>query len=201
MRNKSLCITTSCRELAHLSMCKSEKSSASKLLTWNEQCASGDCKLCPNLVLSLPEPLHNLDIEYAQWVSKKVKVDTVDKTDKINKVDKYIFDLYQVKTTLKNAVEKLNEMMTPLRMHIYTAHRQWNAHDHARLALDSTTLITVEDYQMNLKLLLSENPTSKAYRTNKRSVAMYGPTTWNTCLSRVLTNKHFWAPMCHISAS
>ena len=75
--------------------------------------------------------------------------------------------------TLSVAVDRLETMCMPLRKHIFNAHQQWNAHNQLRLDLDPETIITIEDYQMNMEVVYQENPTSLAYSSNKLSVAMY----------------------------
>ena len=50
---------------------------------------------------------------------------------------------------------------------------QWNGHVQARENLYYETFISIEDYQMYMELMYSENPTSLAYSVNKLTVAMY----------------------------
>ena len=64
-------------------------------------------------------------------------------------------------------------MSLDLRKHIYTAHVQWDAHEKARSLLNDETVITIEDYQMNMEVVYRENPTSLAYSSNKTTVALY----------------------------
>ena len=65
-------------------------------------------------------------------------------------------------------------MLIPqLAFHIYTAHKQWEGHNVARNNLDKDSIITIEDYQMNLEAVYSENPTSMVYAGNKVTVALY----------------------------
>ena len=74
---------------------------------------------------------------------------------------------------VKKALAMLENICKQLRKHIYTAHMQWNAHVQARENLYYETLISIEDYQMNMEVMYSENPTSSAYSANKLTVAMY----------------------------
>ena len=62
---------------------------------------------------------------------------------------------------VKEALAMLENICKQLRKHIYTAHMQWNAHVQVR-----------EDYQMNMEVMCSENPTSLAYSANKLIVAI-----------------------------
>ena len=75
--------------------------------------------------------------------------------------------------TAHDALTKLSQMCKPLRLHIFTAHKQWNAHEKAWQNLTVNSIISVEDYQMNMEVQYKENPTSMAYSTNKMTVAMY----------------------------
>ena len=74
---------------------------------------------------------------------------------------------------VKEALAMLENIYKQLREHIYTEHMQWNAHVQARENLYYETLISIEDYQMNMEVMYSENPTSLAYSANKLTVAMY----------------------------
>ena len=48
-----------------------------------------------------------------------------------------------------------------------------NANVQARENVNHETLISIEDCQMNMEVMYSENPTSLAYSANKLTVAMY----------------------------
>ena len=61
----------------------------------------------------------------------------------------------------------------PLALHIYTAAKQWDAHNTASLSLDMFSIISIEDYQRNLEAIYSENPTSMGYSGNKVTTALY----------------------------
>ena len=50
---------------------------------------------------------------------------------------------------------------------------QWKAHEIERSNLVPGSIITIEDYQMNLEVCYREAPTSMAYSSHKTSVAMY----------------------------
>ena len=88
-------------------------------------------------------------------------------------VEKTMLGLYPYSCNVKEALVLLEYMCKQLRKHIYTAHMQWNAHVQTRGNLNYETFISIEDYQMNIKVMYSENPTSLAYSVNKLTVAMY----------------------------
>ena len=96
-----------------------------------------------------------------------------EKNDKVVPIEKTVFSLYPHSCNVKEALTMLENMCKQLRKHIYTAHMQWNVHVQARENLNYETFISTEDYQMNMKLMYSENPTSLAYSGNKLTVAMY----------------------------
>ena len=73
---------------------------------------------------------------------------------------------------VKEALAMLENICKQLRKHIYTAHMQWNAHVQVRENCYYETFISVEDYQMNMEVMCSENPTSLAYSANKLIVAI-----------------------------
>ena len=50
-------------------------------------------------------------------------------------------------------------MRKQLRKYIYTEHMRWNAHVQTIDHLDYETFISIENYQMNMKLTYSENLT------------------------------------------
>ena len=67
----------------------------------------------------------------------------------------------------------LENIWKQLRKHSYTAYMQWSAHFQARENLNCETSISIEDYQMHMEFMYSENPTSLAYSANKLTVTMY----------------------------
>ena len=166
-------IPSSCRDLALESMCNSEDSKATLPLTWNTDCAKGTCKNCPNkLKLTLPDAVKKVNITFSQWRSEK-RVYQKEVKGKVVSIEKSVFNLYPETLTTEDALIKLTEMCKPLRKHIYTSHKQWDAHEKARQNLDLNTIISIEDYQMNMEVVYAENPTSLAFSTNKMTVAMY----------------------------
>ena len=113
-------------------------------------------------------------MKFSTWESQKVKVTkTNQKTKKICTFEKNIFSLYPKKMTLKETVEYLKSMIPNIKLHIYTSHKQWKAHEILRSNLTPGSIITIEDYQMNLEVSYGEAPTSTAYSANKIGLAMY----------------------------
>ena len=67
----------------------------------------------------------------------------------------------------------LENMCKQIRKHIYTAHMQWNVYVQALENLYYETFVSIEDYQMNIEVIYSENPTFLVYSANKLTTAMY----------------------------
>ena len=87
--------------------------------------------------------------------------------------DGKVFGLFRHGATIAETVQKFMEMLPKLKVHVFTAYSQWNAHAMHHNALDDISVMTIEDYQQNLELEYSENPTSMAYSKNKTTVALY----------------------------
>ena len=170
---RDMTLPNSCRVLATTTMCSSPVVSSSEPTIWVVKCATNKCTKCPGLKLNLPDDLLKESITYSLWASKVVDVTKVDEDNNPKVVKKTVFSLYPETKTVGDAVEQLREMMVGLRWHIYTAHRQWTGHDVHRSNLDEESIITIEDYQMNMEVVYRENPTSLAYSTNKKTVALY----------------------------
>ena len=166
-------IPQSCRELATSVMYQSPTVCMTQPTTWRIDCVTNKCKGCPGLQVALPENLLRKSITFSMWESKKVKITKTDKNNKTNAIEKSVFSLYPYTTTVEDAVEKLKVLAKTLTWHIYTSHRQWSAHDVQRSCLDANSIITVEDYQMNIEVVYNENLTSLACSSNEKTVALY----------------------------
>ena len=154
-------------------MCSSPVVSSSDPTTWIVKCVANDCTECPGLRWNLPGSLLKHPISYSLWASKEVKVTKLDENNKPKTVTKSVFSLYPETETLEEALHRLKVKLVGLKWHIYTAHRQWTGHDVHRSNLNLESIITIEDYQMNIEVSYRENPTSLAYSTNKKTVALY----------------------------
>ena len=166
-------LPNSCRALACKTMCSSPVVSSTDPTTWIVKCVTNDCTECPGLRWSLPDNLLKHSISYSLWASKEMEVKKLDENNEPVTVTKTVFSLYPETETLEEALKRLRVMLIGLKWHIYTAHRQWTGHDVHRSNLDSESIITIEDYQMNIEVVYRENPTSLAYSTNKKTVALF----------------------------
>ena len=110
-----------------------------------------------------------MPVEYGKWQAKKQLV----KNREGKTVSKDVYAIYKETETFKSALEHLQELIPDICTHIYVAHQQWSGHKSMWLSLDENSVITVEDYQMNIELEYTENPTSLAYSTNKQTYALY----------------------------
>ena len=86
---------------------------------------------------------------------------------------KKVFELFLITDTLENVVCTFLSSLPKLKIHIYTAHCQWNAHSSARNNLCQDSIITIEDYQRNIEVEYTEMLTSMVYSSNTITVAVY----------------------------
>ena len=129
---------------------------------------------CPGLKWDLPDSLLQQSISFSLWASKEMEITELDENNKSKTVKKQ-FSPFTKKQTVGEVLERLRVMVVGLKWHIYTAHRQWTGHDVHRTNLNSESIITIEDYQMNMEVDYRENLTSLAYSTNKKTVGHGSP--------------------------
>ena len=166
-KGKAELLPTSCRLLSLKVMCTDGHTI--EPLTWNAACATRECNTCPELEIIVDAKLKSTNTTIHQWKTQAQKV----KNKKGEWIEKKVYSLYPIEMTLQEAIDELRESLPKLCKHIYTAHRQWHAHSTLRTNLDESSVITVEDYQMNIEVEFTENPTSLAYSTNKLTFALY----------------------------
>ena len=167
-KEKLKVLPVSCRDLSLKVICSSELHTIDPL-TWNENCAMRRCEHCPDLTIADTDKISKKDVTFVQWEAKLQKV----KNRKGEEVEKKVYALYSHTENCTSAIEKLKDMLKGLVTHVYIAHKQWNAHNNLCANLDLQSVITVEDYQMNIELEYCENPTSIVYSTNKVAIALY----------------------------
>ena len=168
-KNKKPTLPTSCKQLSLRSMCNNGSQTIDPL-SWTKECAVSECESCPVLNVDIDDAQLSSPINLSQWRSKKQ-----DKKDKKTgeMVTKYVFALYPESMTLKETIIRLQESLPAVRKHVYTSHCQWHAHKTYRENLDESSIITVEDYQMNIEPEYIEAPCSLSYSTNKVTFALY----------------------------
>ena len=155
-------ISTSCRDIAAESMCKADHIDPKNPLTWEERCVFGECDKCPNVNIEIDSHKEAKMAKLSLWSYSKSQ-----------EKGKNVFGLFPQNKTISETASAFLEMLPKLRRHIYTAHHQWRAHANARDNLDINSIVTIEDYQQNLEVVYSEQPTSMAYSSNKLTVAVY----------------------------
>ena len=95
-----------------------------------------------------------------------------------------------------DAVGILRTSVLKLRQHIYVAYCQWKISQSIPLKLiPMKSLHTIEDYQMNIGVMLDESPTSTHFGSNALSLACY-PVHCDFCLD---DNKIYHSAICFIS--
>ena len=167
-------------------MCANDSVRAVEPTQWNHDCVHGICKECPVPVIDILAEKAKKVISYSLWgygidevkkkkheAKAKEAITMEIKQGKIKKPDGKVFGLFRHAESIEETVQKFIGMLGKLKVHVYTAYCQWNAHSLNRLGLDDESVITIEDYQENLEIEYSENPTSLAYSSNKTTVELY----------------------------
>ena len=62
---------------------------------------------------------------------------------KMVKTEKSVFDLRTEEYTLEEATSRIASGMSKLKLHLFIAYAQWNAHEKLRDGLDLETIITI----------------------------------------------------------
>ena len=167
-KNKKETLSVSCRSLSMNVICVSEDIEVDPL-TWKEDCAMRSCESCPSLIVDTIDEIGSQEITFVQWESRTQKV----RNKKGEYIDKKVYSLYSHTELLDQAISQLEDMLEGLTKHILVAHHQWKVHKTLQENLNTESIITIEDYQMNIEIEFSENPTSLAYSSNKLTFALY----------------------------
>jgi len=145
--SKKVCLLLgSLRELATTSMCSSNNVISTSPITCNPHCVTESSQSCPNSLPSAPSAYDAIRVKFAQWESAATTY-TVKQKGKLVTKTKSKFDLVNKTSSLSAAHTQLESMTVSLGDHIYSAHRQWNAHKQICKNLDVDTVIIIEDYQ------------------------------------------------------
>ena len=158
-----------------MDMCDRENLSKTDPTQWNEDCVFGTCKNCLKLEIIIPEEKKKQIITYSQWkyeFDEKKKQKQL-KKNPTKKNEGKVFGLFDVTETVTEAVNNFLSSLPKMKVHIYVAYSQQNAHACNRENLDELSCITLDDDQQNLEVVHMENPTSIAYPTNKITMALY----------------------------
>ena len=116
-------------------------------LTWEESCALQICNKCPKLNVTLPIEAMRIEVIYSVWDKKEEMM--------LRKGSMVVKEVYGLQTKVKSLQELMDEIsqeMPSIKRHVYVANKQWYAHKHIRQVMTENTLLTVEDYQMNIVL-------------------------------------------------
>ena len=126
------------------------------------------------LKIVVPQARERQLIMYSMWkygIDEKKKAKQLTKNPEKKNPGK-MFGLFSV-TTIDEAIHNFLKLIPKLKDYIFSAYCQWNAHAINRQNLCNNSVITIEDYQQNLEVIHSENPTSMAYSSNKTTVALF----------------------------
>ena len=158
-------IVRSCRAASGLAICDEQDKVSLDPLNWSFECATGLCKECPPLPLSVRDGVDmSSTLVFTQW--KKGPSGRPSIKTSIN-------SLFQVSMSISTAMETLKEQAVALKSHIFVAYNQWKAKKRAEENLDCDTLMLVEDYQQNLTVELAETTTSTVFGANVINIAEF----------------------------
>ena len=132
-------IPTSVRMICTMTMCPSDCVNPLDPLTWQEECAMGRCKRCPPFETPVPADRRDDPIQLALWGKR---YDPVKKKDTVN--------LHNYEMTLGELGERFDSSLPKLRKHVFVASAQWQACKESGENLKTETILSIEDYQMNL---------------------------------------------------
>ena len=164
-RNIALSTRAACVE----SMCLSDQVLLEDATTWNLCCVDGECQSCPPLILASPD---NIDVSKAVEINlwKKGPSSTMTDTDG---APKEVFRLFPEVVTVGELKEDLIDSLEDLEPHVYVTKWQWTNQRLKVGSLEVGDIVTVEDYQMNMSVELSEAPTTSVFGSNQLAVTLY----------------------------
>ena len=99
----------------------------------------GRCKRCPAFETPVPADRRDDPIQLALWGKR---YDPVKKKDTVN--------LHNYEMTLGELGERFDSSLPKLRKHVFVASAQWQACKESGENLKTETILSIEDYQMNL---------------------------------------------------
>ena len=155
--------TSSCRPLCGEAMCSKEGLDILSTDTWSKACPLGSCDKCPKLIIKVPNKLTQKKVTVPQWEIRKSKT----------KKDKKVNSLWPVEMTMQEVVDKLKEKVPGLKGHIFRAANQWRCCKADIENIQPGTVLTIEDYQMNLVVQFFETTTTSFMGTNQEQRMMF----------------------------
>ena len=139
-------LPTSCRLLCGLVMCDRDDIDILKPATWHRECVTRSCRECPVHETFVPAELRDVQVTVALWGNRKDPI----KNKMINNIHDFTF-------TLEELAAKFDKDVVKMCLHLNTASLQW---DSCRACTDNTApnvVVTIEDYQVFVKLFVSQN--------------------------------------------
>ena len=160
-------------------MCQSEEVTTLDPLSWREDCVLGQCTNCPRYETECPADRLDDRVTVGLWGKQW---DPIKKKDTNN--------LHNMEMSLGELVDRFDSSLPKLRKHVYVAYHQWSACREAGANLKTDTILSIEDYQMNLgkdclfllliliplflpEIKLSEETTTAHFSGNITQVACY----------------------------
>ena len=132
-------IPSSCRLMSTLVMCRPDHIDPLEPTTWELSCAKGLCTDCPQHDTPVPPALRSKQVTVALWGSKRCDI----KNKVINNLHDYTYSLQEL-------AHKFDADLKKLKLHIYSAARQWSAEKltSSSETVTPNTIVTIEDYQV-----------------------------------------------------
>ena len=160
-------VISSCQLLSGEGMCSKEGLDLLNPSTWDKSCALNTCEKCPSPAITVPQTISQKKVSVPQW---ETRVSTTKKDKKGNA--KKVNSLWPVELTLQQAVDKLKGKVPALKAHIYRAANQWKCCKEDLENLQPGTVLTIEDFQMNIEVQFFQITTSAFFGANQEQRAM-----------------------------
>ena len=160
-------VISSCQLLSGEGMCSKEGLDLLNSSTWDKSCALNTCEKCPSPAITVPQTISQKKVSVPQW---ETRVSTTKKDKKGNA--KKVNSLWPVELTLQQAVDKLKGKVPALKAHIYRAANQWKCCKEDLENLEPGTVLTIEDFQMNIEVQFFQITTSAFFGANQEQRAM-----------------------------
>ena len=125
--------------MSTLVMCRPDHIDPLEPTTWQLSCAKGLCTDCPQHDTPVPPALRSKQVTVALWGSKRCDI----KNKVINNLHDYTYSLQEL-------AHKFDADLKKLKLHIYSAARQWSAEKltSSSETVTPNTIVIVEDYQV-----------------------------------------------------
>ena len=84
-----------------------------------------------------------------------------------------VFRLFPEVLTIKECIDDFSDSVKELKLHVYVTKWQWTNQRLRISSMEVGDIVTVEDYQMNMSVGLSEAPTTSVFGANQLTFTLY----------------------------